>query len=405
MVAVTSKNENDMNILMNNAEYLKIVDNIRLRIKTAQYKAVLAANSELIVLYWNIGVIINEHRVWGNKFIENLARDIKRDFPDARGYSVRNLKYMAQFARLFPDFAIVQATPAQFTEIMPTPRAQIAEAKIVPSARAQLSEAEIVPAARAQLPETEIVQVPLAQLTWHHNKVLMDKVKAPERYLWYAAQTVENGWTRDILAHQIEHGLYERQAIPAKTSNFNKRLPSPQSELANQILKDPYIFDFVQFRSDMVEREIESALVKNITKLLLELGTGFAFIGNQYHIEVENEDFYIDLLFYNLRLRCYVVIELKSGDFKPEYAGKLNFYISAVDDLMKTEMDAPTIGILLCKNKKGMIAEYALRDIEKPIGVSEYNLFDTLPKEYENVLPSVEDIARRIGLSMGDDEV
>jgi predicted nuclease of restriction endonuclease-like (RecB) superfamily len=205
--------------------------------------------------------------------------------------------------------------------------------------------------------------------------------------------------------HQIEYGLYERQALATKTTNFDKRLPSPQSELAEHTLKDPYIFDFIDYRKGMVEREIESELVKNITKLLLELGRGFAFVGNQYHLEIENEDFYIDLLFYNLILRCYVVIELKTGDFKPEYAGKLNFYISAVDDLLKTAQDNPTIGILLCRNKKGMIAEYALRDIEKPIGVSEYSLFDTLPEAYENVLPTAEDIERRIGLSTeGGDE-
>lgn len=227
---------------------------------------------------------------------------------------------------------------------------------------------------------------------------LMDKVKDKEPYIWYAAKTVENGWSRNILVHQIEYRLYERQAVAAKITNFDKRLPSPQNELAKQTLKDPYIFDFIDYSKKMVEREIEGELVKNIAKLLLELGTGFAFVGNQYHIEVENEDFYIDLLFYNLKLRCYVVIELKNGDFKPEYAGKLNFYISAIDDLLKTTRDHPTIGILLCKNKKGMIAEYALRDIEKPIGVSEYNLLDTLPEAYENVLPSVEDIERRIGL-------
>jgi hypothetical protein len=172
---------------------------------------------------------------------------------------------------------------------------------------------------------------------------------------------------------------------------------SPQSDLAEQTMKDPYMFDFIQYREGMIERDIESELVKNITKLLLELGTGFAFLGNQYHIEIENEDFYIDLMFYNLKLRCYVVIELKNGDFKPEYAGKLNFYISVVDDLMKTELDNPTIGLLLCKNKRGMIAEYSLRDIEKPIGVSEYKLFKNLPEEYEHFLPSVEDIEKRIG--------
>ena len=276
----------------------------------------------------------------------NLARDIKLDFPDITGYSVRNLKYMAKFAKLFPSLEIVQAT--------------------------------------------------LAQITWYHNIALMDKVKDTEMYLWYAAQTIENGWSRNILVHQIGYGLYERQAIATKITNYNKRLPSPQSELAEQTLKDPYIFDFIEYRKGMIERQIEAELVKNITKLLLELGTGFAFVGNQYQIEVENEVFVVDLLFYHLKLRCYVVVELKSGDFRPEYAGKLNFYISAVDDLLKTAQDNPTIGILLCRNKKGMIAEYALRDIEKPIGVSEYSLFDTLPKEYESVLPSVEDIERRI---------
>jgi predicted nuclease of restriction endonuclease-like (RecB) superfamily len=335
--------------MMNSAEYFEALSDIRQKIKVAQHRAVFSANRELISLYWNIGATINERSSWGSKFVENLARDIKLDMPNATGYSVRNLKYMAKFAKLFPDFEIVQAA--------------------------------------------------LAQITWYHNIALMDKVKDTQSYLWYAAKTVENGWSRNILVHQIDYGLYERQALADKTTNFDARLPAVQSELAEQTLKDPYIFDFINYREGMVEREIESELVKNITNLLLELGTGFAFVGNQYHIEVENKDFYIDLLFYNLKLRCYVVIELKSGDFKPEYAGKLNFYISAVDDLLKTAQDNPTIGILLCKNKNGMIAEYALRDIEKPIGVSEYSLFDTLPKEYENVLPSAEDIERRISVS------
>jgi len=341
-------------MLMNNTEYLKIVDDIRLKIKAAQHKAILAANNELIMLYWNIGTVINEHSVWGNKFIENLARDIKHDFPNATGYSVRNLKYMAKFAKLFPDFQIVQTV--------------------------------------------------FAQLTWSHNVALMDKVKDNELRIWYARQAIEDGWTLSILEYQIEYKLYERQAVVQKATNYELRLPSPQGELAEHMLKDPYVFDFVEYRKGMAEREIENELVNNVTKLLLELGTGFAFVSNQYHIEIENEDFYIDLLFYNLKLHCYVVIELKSGNFKPEYAGKLNFYISAVDDLLKTERDNPTIGILLCRNKKGMIAEYALRDIEKPIGVSEYSMFDTLPKEYENILPSAEDIERRIGLSIEDIE-
>jgi predicted nuclease of restriction endonuclease-like (RecB) superfamily len=225
----------------------------------------------------------------------------------------------------------------------------------------------------------------------------LDKVKDRDIFMWYAERSREGGWSVENLKEQIENSLYERQKVAKKASNFQQRLTPAQSELAEQTMKDPYMFDFIQYREGMIEREIESELVKNITKLLLELGTGFAFVGNQYHIEVEGEDFYIDLLFYHLKLRCYVVIELKTGDFKPEYAGKLNFYISAVDDLVKTEEDKPTIGLLLCKNKRGMIAEYSLRDIEKPIGISEYKMIKDLPKKYENILPTAEDIEKRIG--------
>jgi predicted nuclease of restriction endonuclease-like (RecB) superfamily len=340
-------------MLINNNEYISVVSDIKAQIKKAQYRAALSANSELITLYWNIGVIINENSVWGNKFVDNLARDIKLDFPKARGYSVRNLKYMAKFAKTFPDFTIVQSLTAQ--------------------------------------------------LTWTHTTALMDKVKDCEKFLWYAERNQTEGWSVDDLTEQIEYQLYERQALSNKVSNFGKRLEAPQSELAEQAMKDPYMFDFIQYRKGMDEEEIEDELVKNITKLLLELGTGFAFVGNQYRIEVENEGFYIDLLFYNFKLHCFVVIELKKGIFKPEFAGKLNFYISAVDDLLKSETDNPTIGLLLCRNKRGAIAEYALRDIEKPIGVSEYKLFKNLPKEYENILPSAEDIEKRIG-KIPDDE-
>ena len=340
-------------MLINKSDYISVANDIKAQIRAAQRRVLLTANSELFTLYWNIGKVINENSAWGNKFVENLARDIKLDFPDAKGYSVRNLKYMAKFSKTFTDF--------------------------------------------------EIVQTLSAQLTWSHNTALLDKVKGVDVFLWYAERNSESGWSVNTLKEQIENGLYERQALTRKASNFQQRLMPPQSDLAEQTMKDPYMFDFVPYREGMIEREIEAELVKNITKLLLELGTGFAFLGNQYHIEVENEDFYIDLLFYNLKLRCYVVIELKSGDFKPEYAGKLNFYISAVDDLIKAGQDNPTIGLLLCKNKRGMIAEYSLRDIEKPIGVSEYKLFKDLPKKYENVLPSAEDIEKRIG-AIPDDE-
>ena len=224
----------------------------------------------------------------------------------------------------------------------------------------------------------------------------MDKVKGQESSLWYAKETARNGWSRNVLVHQIESGLYERQAIAQKISNFESLLSAPQSELAVQIMKNPYVFDFIPFKEDMVERDIENALVKDVTALLLELGTGFAFLGNQYHLNVGGDDFYIDLLFYNLNLRCYVVIELKTGDFKPEYAGQLNFYLSAVDAQLKKDTDNPTIGLLLCKNKNNLVAEYSLKDMSKPMGISEYKLSSVLPDAYSEQLPSVEDIQKRI---------
>ncbi len=224
----------------------------------------------------------------------------------------------------------------------------------------------------------------------------MDKIANPEERKWYIEKSAQNGWSRNVLVHQIESGLYQRQVLADKVTNFENRLPSPQSELAAQTMKDPYVFDFISFREDMLERDIEQALVRDVTKLLLELGTGFAFLGNQYHLNVGGDDFYIDLLFYNLNLRCYVVIELKTGEFKPEYAGQLNFYLSAVDGILKKEQDNPSIGLLLCKSKNNVVAEYSLKDISKPIGVSEYKVTSILPDELEEQLPSVEDIQKRI---------
>ncbi len=334
-------------MLMNDNEYLALVENIKLEIRTAQYKATVLVNNEMIFLYHKIGTEINAHKAWGSKFIDNLSKDIRLAYPDATGYSVRNLKYMSKFASLFR--------------------------------------------------EEEIVQAALAQITWYHHIALMDKVKDREEYLWYVQAVAKNGWSRNVLVHQIESGLFARQIRAEKVSNFESRLPSPQSELAVQTMKDPYIFDFIPLRGDIAERDLEEAMVKDVTKLLLELGTGFAYLGRQYHLLVGGEDFYIDLLFYNIPLRCYVVIELKTGDFKPEYAGKLNFYLSAVDDQLRTEQDNPSIGLLLCKSKNNVIAEYSLRDISKPIGVSEYRITQDLPGELEKRLPSIEDIRTRIG--------
>lgn len=229
-----------------------------------------------------------------------------------------------------------------------------------------------------------------------HNIVILDKVNNLEERKWYIKKSAQNGWSRNVLVHQIESNLYQRQVLAEKVSNFENRLPSPQSELAAQTMKDPYVFDFITFKEDMLERDVEQALVRDVTRLLLELGTGFAFLGNQYHLNVGGDDFYIDLLFYNINLRCYVVIELKTGDFKPEYAGKLNFYLSAVDGILKKEQDNPSIGLLLCKSKNNVVAEYSLKDISKPIGVSEYKITSSLPDSLEKQLPSIEDIQKRI---------
>lgn len=327
-------------------EYITTIQSIKERIRAAQYRAVLGANVEMTLLYWNIGTAINAHKTWGSRFVENLSRDIQLEFPGVTGYSVRNLKYMAKFALKYPDFQFVQQV--------------------------------------------------VAQIPWGQNVVLLDKVPDDEKRLWYAAQTLENGWSRNVLVHQIESDLYSRQITSEKTTNFKALLPPDQSDLVLQTLKDPYIFDFVSMTPGMQERDLEKQLVNNVTALLLELGKGFAFLGNQYHLEVGGEDFYIDLLFYNLNLRCYVVVELKTGDFQPEYAGKLNFYLSAVDGILKKEWDAPTIGLLLCKNKNRIITEYALKDVSKPIGVSTYTTTRVLPKELMGLLPSEEDFQNRI---------
>jgi predicted nuclease of restriction endonuclease-like (RecB) superfamily len=336
-----------MDMLMNTDGYFEALEGIKAQIKDAQYRAVLGVNREQIQLYWDIGKVIIDNSAYGKGFVENLARDIKLEFPEAKGYSVRNLRYMRKFAELFDDIVNLQ--------------------------------------------------VPLADLTWYHLQSLMDKAGGNKQaYLWYAGQALENGWSRNVLLHHIETKQYERQALPDKVSNYKALLLSPQSDLAAETLKNPYVFDFVEQRDGIIEREIEQELVANIAKTLLELGTGFAFVGNQYHLEVSGKDYYIDLLFWNTRLRCYVVIELKNTDFKPEYAGKLNFYLSAVDDILKHEGDNPSIGILLCKERDRLTAEYALKDINKPIGVSEYKLSDFVPEELADTLPSAEDIEKRI---------
>ena len=381
-------------MLLNTDNYFQILENIKAQIQNARYRAVLSVNREQIFLYWNIGRILAENQKYGNVFIENLARDIKAEFPNAKGYSARNLWYMLKFASMFDDFGIPQAAPAELKQKQNPPILQAPPAEFKNSKRSSI--VQTVSAQLVTTPKSVILQAPLAKLSWTHLQVLMDKISDKSIFLWYARKIVENGWSYRTLMHQVDLRLYERQVTSDKTSNFALTLSPVQSELALETLKNPYIFDFIEAREGIIEREIENELVAHIAKTLIELGSGFAFVGNQYHLEIGNEDYYIDLLFYNTRLRCYVIIELKNTKFKPEYAGKLNFYLSAIDDILKHEQDNPSIGIMLCKTRDKLTAEYSLRDIKKPIGVSAYTLSDTVPKQFADILPTAEDIEKRI---------
>ena len=317
------------------------------RIHNAQQRATLAVNSELVLLNWQIGQDILTRQTqqgWGTKVIDRLAQDLRVAFPDMKGFSPRNLKYMRAFAGAWPD--------------------------------------------------AEFVQEVLAQMPWYHQIALLDKLSSPETRRWYAAQAIKHNWSRNILVMQIEARLLERSG--KAVSNFDSQLPKPQSDLARESLKDPYRFDFLGLTLDAQEHEIENALVKHVTDFLLELGAGFAFVGQQVLLDVGGDEFFIDLLFYHLKLRCYVVIELKAGKFKPEHLGQLSFYLTAVDAQLKQPQDGPTIGLLLCKSKNKVVAEYALRDNARPIGVAEYQLVESLPAELQTSLPSIEQIEREL---------
>ena len=328
--------------------YSDWLSELKTRIHHAQQRAVQTVNRELVLLYWKIGSDILDRQSregWGAKVIERLAHDLRTAFPDMKGFSRANLMYMRAFAEAWPD--------------------------------------------------AEIVQQAVGQLPWGHNLVLLAKLKDPQQRQAYAQRAVEYGWSRSVLGMHIETRLLEREG-QAQT-NFSARLPAPGSDLAQQALKDPYIFDFLGVNREANEREIEHALVQHVTRFLLELGAGFAFVGRQVPLEVGGDDFFIDLLFYHLKLRCYVVIELKADKFKPEHLGQLSFYITAVDRQVKAEQDAPTIGLLLCKSKNEVVAEYALGDKTQPMGVAEYKLLESLPKELQTSLPSIEQIERELG--------
>ncbi|MBO5349327.1 MAG: DUF1016 family protein [Clostridia bacterium] len=331
---------------INKNQYKEIFKNIKNEILNSQYKAMQVVNKELIFMYWNIGKVILENSEWGNKFIDNLSIDLKLEFPTINGFSVRNLKYMRKLAEEYRDF--------------------------------------------------EFVQQVVAQIPWGHNIILLDKIKNIEERKWYMQQSIINGWSRSILTMQIDSKLYERQATAEKINNFRNTLPDIQSDLALQTMKDPYLFDFISLKGKVKELEIENAMINRIKDVLIELGNGFAFVGNQYKLTVGNKEYFIDLLFYHLKLKCYIVVELKAREFEPTDAGQLNFYLSAIDDLIKDETDNPSIGLLLCKTKDKFTAEYALKDINKPIGVSEYKLLEDIPEYLQAQLPKIEDIELHI---------
>lgn len=334
--------KNNINI----SEYKQILESVKNEILKSQYKAMQVVNKELIFMYWHIGKIIVDNSKWGNKFIDSLSIDLKLEFPEVTGFSVRNLKYMKKMAEEYPDF--------------------------------------------------EFVQQVVAQIPWGHNIILIDKVKNIEERKWYIKQSIINGWSRSLLTMQIESKLYERQVIAEKVTNFPTTLPDAQSDLAIQTMKDPYLFDFISLKGKVKELEIEKAMIDKIKDVLIELGKGFAFVGEQYKITVSEKEYFIDLLFYHLKLKCYIVVELKAREFEPTDAGQLNFYLSAIDDLVKDKTDNATIGLLLCKSKDNFTAEYALRNISSPIGVSEYKLLEDIPEYLQSQLPKAEEIELHI---------
>jgi predicted nuclease of restriction endonuclease-like (RecB) superfamily len=330
-----------------NQDYDQLLFTLKDQVNQSKYRTTLKVNTELILLYHGIGCAIikaQEKEGWGAKIIDQLSKDLRSAFPEMKGFSVRNLTYMRKFA-------------AEYTSI-------------------------------------EFVQQVVAQLPWSHNIFLMDKVKSIENRSFYIYQAIKNGWSRNKMVAQIEKHLHSRQG--KAITNFHDKLPSPQSDLAHQTLKDPYIFDFLSLTDEAHERDIEKALIAHVEKFLLELGAGFAFVGRQYHLDVGDQDFYIDLLFYHLTLKCFIVIELKDHDFKPEYAGKMNFYLSAVDDLVKDKNDNPSVGLILCKGKNNILAEYTLRDMTKPIGLAAYRLEDALPHKIQKSLPTIKEIEKTL---------
>lgn len=355
------------------ADYPVLLASIKERIRRARVRAIMAVNAELNALYWEVGALIADRQQregWGAGVIPRLARDLHNEFPEEKGLSARNIDRMLAFYREYP-----------YLEVSPQAVAKTEDA---------LMRTEISPRPVAEIPAELLLAVP-----WGHHDLLRAKIKDLPTRAWYMQASVENGWSRSVLLAQIQNEAHERAGKAA--SNFTLRIPPPGSDLVQQALKDPYVFDFLTLDDDFRERELELGLVAHLEKFLIELGQGFAFVGRQYHLNFQDRDFYLDLLFYHLRLRRYVVIEIKRGKFKPEYAGKVNFYCNVVDDVLRHEGDEPTIGLILCQEPNRVFAEYTLRGVETPIGVSGYELTRALPPEMESTMPTIEQIEAELG--------
>lgn len=355
-------------------DYLDWIQDLKLRIRSAQIKASIAINEEMLMLYWDIGKSIVEKQnqfSWGSKIVEQMAKDLKRELPDTQGFSRTNLFAMRKFYLFYKDSELVHQAAGQLENTSSS------------------MENELVQQVAGQLPKNSL----LCKIPWWHHNIIMSKCSTIKEAIFYIQQTIQNNWSRNVLEIQIESNLIQRQG--KALNNFELTLPKPQSDLAKETLKDPYKFDFLTLETNVQELEIEKQLTENITKFLLELGKGFAFVGRQYALQVGNKERKLDLLFYHLKMYCYVVIDLKMGEFEPEYAGKMNYYLSAVDKILKTEQDNPSIGIILCKSKDALEVEFALQDLNKPMGISEFT-FNELPHNIQSNMPTVEELENEL---------
>lgn len=367
--------------------YADLLKDIKNRVRQAQNRASISANAEMLWMYWDIGRMIaarQKQAGWGTGLLARLTVDLRNEIPEVKGFSERNLQLMTQFQ-------------AEYPTLFSIPQRPVAELRLPGNLPTTERHSHGIPGVP---PDAEIPQLVVAQLSWAHNVILIQKLKDLPTRVWYAREALAQGWSRDMLVAQIKSRLHERQGTAV--SNFSRTLPEPHASLAQGLLKDPFLFDFLTLAEPFHERELEVGLLAHIEKFLLELGRGFAFVGRQYPLTVSDREFSLDLLFYHLHLRCFVVVDLKKGEFLPEHAGKMNFYCSVVDDQLRHPLDAPTLGLILCQSKDRIIAEYALRDVHKPIGVADYEFIRALPAELASSLPSIEAIEAELSRTLNE---